>query len=1747
MRVMRFMMIAVIAAASLHVMVGRTSNPAPNSTSNSTNRTPMRMRGVTNAQRKVAAARAAQRRIDRHKAQKAGTQAPVGPALTLDQLYFGTYPNIANSPLPQTDVNGVVLGGGIRKFVDTLPGLNSPNNLGQQIPVAVPDKATFPGSDYYEIGLVQYTERLHSDLPPTTLRGYVQLNGGNPNPQYLGPLIVAQRDVPVRIKFVNQLPTGAGGNLFIPVDKTVMGAGMGPDGMSMYLENRATLHLHGGNTPWISDGTPHQWTVPAGDSGTTYPKGVSTQYVPDMFFDSTGSVVPVPKCDANITTNCWPNAVPPGLSNNPGPGAMTFYYTNQQSARLMFYHDHAYGITRLNVYAGEAAGYLLQDQTEAALVSAGTIPAMQIPLVIQDKTFVPPNPSSTPLYSAAVLMGGQNYNLATTTVAIDPLNIACTVQPTAVPVIGDQLSDFGQVIHNAVISLTLTGKGMCSSSPDIVITDSAATPGTGAMAFGSLATLAQQDPTWDPALWGGEGNLWFPHVYMPNQYPDNPDGSNMNAMGRLDYGMWFWPPMVVGPPGTGQLVHGDVPCPTAAIPNQRCPGFPAVGNPDAATGSTVSLLPEGFMDTPVINGTAYPTVTVPAGAVRFRILNAANDRNMNLSLFVADPTVPCATGVIAAGCEVKMVPAVAQNGWPVYWPTDGRDGGVPDPATAGPSWIQIGTEAGIMPNPVVIPPAPVGYEYNRRSITVLNVSTKALFMGPAERADVIVDFSAFAGKTLILYNDAPAPVPAFDSRYDYYTGDPDQTAVGGAPTTIAGYGPNTRTMMQIVVGAPDGTSASLAALQAQLPAAFAASQPPPIVPQAAYSAAFGTNFPDVFARLQNHNLTFNPFGGTAPVTLPMQDKTIQELFELDYGRMNATLGTELPFTNFNRQTTIPLGYIDPPSEVLTDSKSTAMMPVGTLGDGTQLWQITHNGVDTHTIHFHLFNVQLINRFGWDGTTRPPDPNEIGWKESVRMNPLEIDYVALRPMSQNLPWPIPDSVRPMDVTMPPDVWDPMMSLQNSAGGAADMINHTTNFGWEYVWHCHLLGHEENDMMRPIILQVPPDTPNPLSAIANVAGGVDLTFTDNSANETAFILQRDTDPAFPAPFSIPVAASIPNSAFGSGITYTDTGVGTSVQLYYRVQAIAGGLSSGWSITAPFITAPIAGISPAGPLAFGNQGVGTLGAPQSVTLSNTGTSALTFSVALTSPDFAQNSTCTGTLFPGSTCAISVAFGPTVIGPLTGALTIASNDPVNPLFTIQLNGTGIAATTTAISAPDVVYGLNGTVTVTVTSAQANVVPGTVTLAVDGGQAQSQTLAGGSATFTLTAPTAGSHTLVANFAAQGGFQSSTANGTLVVTTAPLSITAGSGTMIYGGAVPAITPSFTGFVLGQNQSVLTTQPTCTTVATNQSPVGNYGSSCTGAVAANYAISYVAGTVTVGKATSATVIISNAPNPAIVGQVVTITFNVTPQFVGSTPTGSVTVSANTGESCTVALPAVSCNLAFATGGNRTLTATYAGDGNFNGSASAPVNQGVGGVSLSTTSLLFGNQLIGTNSATQTITLSNVGTLNIAISSIVNTNNVDFSFTTTCGLNLRVGRSCNIVVRFHPTTLGVRSGTITITDSDPSLQVVSLTGTGVAPVNQVSPNSIAFGNVPIRTTSAAQTVTVSNPGTAPLAITRISVNGGNANQFAQTSNCPASLAVGTNCTVSVTFRPTTRGAKASTLNVTVGAPATSAAVPLTGTGQ
>ncbi|MHC1710340.1 MAG: hypothetical protein AB9819_08050 [Methanomassiliicoccales archaeon] len=996
------------------------------------------------------------------------------PEGSMVPYYFGPYPNYATSQLPIVerdpvtgDVTSVM--GGIRKFVDSLPGLGpeNANTLGQYIPVAVPDKVTYPGSDYYEIALVEFREQMHPDLPiATKLRGYVQVQtsevigagvllyylSGLPiffngtttqvtavdDPHYMGPFIIAQKDVPVRVKFYNFLPTGMEGNLFIPVDTTVMGSGMGPiqatdewggllfeaDGvtpmMESYTQNRATLHLHGGRTPWISDGTPHQWITPAGED-TVYPEGVSVYNVPDMA--------------------------------DPGDGAQTFYYTNQQSARLMFYHDHSFGITRLNVYAGEAAGYLLEDDIEKALVSSGIIPSTQIPLIIQDKTFVPDN--MMPYMSNGVEYPSQ---------------------------------------------------------------------------------LGFQDPTWNATLWGGVGELWYPHVYMPMENPYDPSG--MSMFGRWMYAPYFWPPAEIQYPPVPNPYYD----PMMPMDPMNPPMIPGLPNP--------SIPGESFMDTPVVNGALYPYLDVDPSTYRFRILNAANDRYWNLQMYVADETVTTYDG--RNNTEVKMVPAVPTVGWPEGWPTDGRPGGVPDPATVGPDFIQIGTEGGFLPSPVVIGQQPVGWNTDAGTFDVGLVNAYSLYMGPAERADVIIDFSQYAGKTLILYNDAPAPVPANDPRLDYYTDDPDQEDIGGAPSTVAGFGPNTRTIMQIrVANITPAQPFNLDALMAAFitndtqTGVFQASQHDVIVPQAAYNDAYGANFPDLWANIQARNLTFTPIGSDTPVTIPFQFKAIHdEMGETydEYGRMRTSFGVELPRTSALQATTILYGFADAPTEVVGASISGTQ--IGTLDDGTQLWNIVHNGVDTHVVHWHMFEVQLISRTAWDNNVRWPDANELGWKETLKVNPLQNTLVALRPILPDIPFDIPNSIRLIEPTMPEGAILKTVNIADPAGQPITMVNHYVNYGWEYIWHCHMLTHEENDMMRTIAVAAVPRAPSGLSVLTT-GSSVSLEWVDNSLDETQFIIQRADDANF--------TVGLVEFSVGMDVTtYVDNSVKAIQNYYYRVLA-------------------------------------------------------------------------------------------------------------------------------------------------------------------------------------------------------------------------------------------------------------------------------------------------------------------------------------------------------------------------------------------------------------------------------------------------------------------------------------------------------------------------------------------------------------------------------------------------------------------
>jgi len=204
-----------------------------------------------------------------------------------------------------------------------------------------------------------------------------------------------------------------------------------------------------------------------------------------------------------------------------------------------------------------------------------------------------------------------------------------------------------------------------------------------------------------------------------------------------------------------------------------------------------------------------------------------------------------------------------------------------------------------------------------------------------------------------------------------------------------------------------------------------------------------------------------------------------------------------------------------------------------------------------------------------------------------------------------------------------------------------------------------------------------------------------------------------------------------------------------------------------------------------------------------------------------------------------------------------------------------------------------------------------------------------------------------------------------------------------------------------------------------------------------------------------------------------------------------------------------------------------------------------ITLSPGSLVFSSRLVGSSSPSLGISMSNSGnaTLNIASIAITGSNAGDFSQTNTCGQTLAPSASCTISVIFKPTASGQRTAGVAITsDARGSVPVVTLSGTGLAVGLDLSTSLLIFANQTVGTTSAAQTVTLSNSAATAVAITSITAGG----DYAQTNNCGSSLAASSNCTIRVTFTPTGSGTRTGSISIVSGDSSTPLMVNLTGTG-
>jgi len=410
---------------------------------------------------------------------------------------------------------------------------------------------------------------------------------------------------------------------------------------------------------------------------------------------------------------------------------------------------------------------------------------------------------------------------------------------------------------------------------------------------------------------------------------------------------------------------------------------------------TPSAIPEFFGDTMLANGHVYPYHEVGQGRHRFRFLNACNARWLDLSFVQEDPFVP-------------GEPLLTKKGVPVAANVD--------------VW-QIGTEGGLLPIPA--------------KLITGGVPVQPFLLGPAERADLIIDFKT-AGN-VILYNVAGAPFPGGAPIFDWFVGNKN-----AAVATTPGFGPNTRTIMQFRVA---GTSPHSIIVPPTLPAVTVPTMPAPNGGLQVDAVAFAGQF---------IGFTYDP----TPVDLSLNEVVEPATFTTagNTGRLLTLIG------NRANPTLLPFGaggtyYFEPPTE---------FVQYNTL----RIWRIFNFTADAHPMHFHLFNVQILARqnanrnFGVVGRAVPPLPNEMGLKETVTVYPGQVTIVAAL-VEDPLPAPTyPREAGTNRPQVPVTVGSVTVNSTLPFSPRLALLNPSVT-GDEYVWHCHILEHEEHDMMRPLV--------------------------------------------------------------------------------------------------------------------------------------------------------------------------------------------------------------------------------------------------------------------------------------------------------------------------------------------------------------------------------------------------------------------------------------------------------------------------------------------------------------------------------------------------------------------------------------------------------------------------------------------------------------------------------------------------------
>jgi FtsP/CotA-like multicopper oxidase with cupredoxin domain len=417
------------------------------------------------------------------------------------------------------------------------------------------------------------------------------------------------------------------------------------------------------------------------------------------------------------------------------------------------------------------------------------------------------------------------------------------------------------------------------------------------------------------------------------------------------------------------------------------PFIGGTGTPAGSSDMSPIWNPEAFFNTMVVNGTTWPKFDVAPARYRLRLLDGCNSRTLNLSLFVV-------TGLGA----------------------DGVPGTADDVLGAELPFYQIGAEQGFLPKVVKIT---TGFTTTLpgNGTTPAAVAApdpaQALLMGPAERADVIVDFSGLAAGTRIrMINTGPDlpfggfPILPADKADTLTTGQVMDFIVN---TTLTQPSDATTTLPQNLV------------LPAQLPiGASTVTRKVSLNEMSSDQVCVEVNaITGAIVRTIFSSIAGSPtFLATCAASVVTAGNMATPM-----GPRMAQLGT-LATDALGNLTAVPNKWVDAITE--TPALNT-----------TETWEIYNTTVDAHPIHLHLVGFQVVNRQPLDpaalllgnlvpsGATTQPLPNEKGYKDTVIAYP----------------------------------------------GQVTRIKATFDIAGLYVWHCHIVEHEDNEMMRPFKVSAP----------------------------------------------------------------------------------------------------------------------------------------------------------------------------------------------------------------------------------------------------------------------------------------------------------------------------------------------------------------------------------------------------------------------------------------------------------------------------------------------------------------------------------------------------------------------------------------------------------------------------------------------------------------------------------------------------